>query len=162
MIKKSNQTNTYCDVTNDKSENEKSQCRRLNRSSSQKDTGKWITKSKKRSEKSSNISVIENEINENIILTKPPTKIEKEIMEKVTVRIAEKEINQNPLEQIALLQVIVTKIYESILDISGQTLGTNQMINKLTDAQLLATNGFSNDLIKLATKMIELENKIKS
>jgi hypothetical protein len=40
MIKKSNQTNTHCDVTNDKSENEKSQCRRLNRSSSQKDTGK--------------------------------------------------------------------------------------------------------------------------
>jgi hypothetical protein len=82
-------------------------------------------------------------------------------MEKVTARIAEKEINQNPLEHIALLQVIVTKIYESILDISGQTLGTNQMINKLTDAQLLATNGFSNDLIKLATKIIELENKIK-
>ena len=82
-------------------------------------------------------------------------------MEKVTVRIAEKEINQNPLEQIALLQVIVTKICKSILDISGQTLRTNQMIKKLTDAQLSATNDFSNHLITLATKMIELENKIK-
>jgi hypothetical protein len=40
-------------------------------------TGKWIAKIKKRSEKFSNISVIENEINENIILTKTPTKIEK-------------------------------------------------------------------------------------
>jgi len=101
--------------------NEKSQCRRLDKSNSETDTGKWILKSKKRSEKSSNIPVIENKTKENIILTKMPTELEKEIMDKVTVVIAGKEINKNPIEQIALLQVIVTKLCESILDVNGQT-----------------------------------------
>jgi len=37
----------------------------------------------------------------------------------------------------------------------------NQMINKLTDAQLSATNDFSNHIIRLTTKLTELEHKIK-
>jgi hypothetical protein len=170
-VKKSVQPNTHCDVTNGKSENskmlyssffnEKSQCRRLDKSNSETDTGKWILKSKKRSEKSSNIPVIENKTKENIILTKMPTELEKEIMDEVTVVIAGKEINKNPIEQIALLQVIVTKLCESFLDVNGQTCVANQMINKLTDAQLSATNDFSNHIIRLTTKLTELEHKIK-
>ncbi len=93
-VKKSIKTNTHSDVTNGKSENskmlyssffnEKSQCRRLDKSSSEADTGKWILKSKKRSEKSSNIPIIENKTKENIILSKMPTELEKEITDKAT------------------------------------------------------------------------------
>ena len=63
-------------------------------------------------------------------------------------------INKNPVEQKALLQVIVTKLCGSILDV-------NQMIKKLTDAQLSATNDFINHIIRLTTKLSELEHKIK-
>jgi len=47
------------------------------------------------------------------------------------------------------------------LDVNGQTCVANQMINKLTDAQLSATNDFSNHIIRLTTKLTELEHKIK-
>jgi hypothetical protein len=125
--KKSNKTNTHCDVINDKSENKKMlysnffndriKYQHLGKPSFEKGTA-YISDNKIRVEKFSNITVIKNKNKENLNKITAPTKIKEQITNEVKLIAAEIEFDKNYIEQMTLIQVCISKLGESVLDIN--------------------------------------------